>query len=203
MENVMKFAIKAAIAGAALVMALPVQAEQGDWLARLRLLQIRPDVSSSIGILDVSNEVVPEVDFSYFFTENIAAELILSTRSHTVSVGGADIGKVSHLPPTLTLQYHFMPKETFRPYVGAGVNYTRFYDVSLALGATPLTVDQNSWGGALQIGFDYALDKKWFLNFDVKKLWIKTDVKNGITGAFISDLKIDPLVVGIGVGMKF
>jgi outer membrane protein len=147
--------------------------------------------------------VVPEVDFSYFFTENIAAELILSTRSHTVSVAGADIGKVSHLPPTLTLQYHFMPKETFRPYVGAGVNYTRFYDVSLALGATPLTVDQNSWGGALQIGFDYALDKKWFLNFDVKKIWIKTDVKNGITGAFISDLKIDPLVVGIGVGMKF
>jgi outer membrane protein len=203
MENVMKFAIKAAIAGAALVMALPVQAEQGDWLARLRLLQIRPDVSSSIGILDVSNEVVPEVDFSYFFTENIAAELILSTRSHTVSVGGADIGKVSHLPPTLTLQYHFMPKETFRPYVGAGINYTRFYDVSLALGATPLTVDQNSWGGALQIGFDYALDKKWFLNFDVKKIWIKTDVKNGITGAFISDLTIDPLVVGIGVGMKF
>jgi outer membrane protein len=203
MENVMKFAIKAAIAGAALVMALPVQAEQGDWLARLRLLQIRPDVSSSIGILDVSNEVVPEVDFSYFFTENIAAELILSTRRHTVSAGGADIGKVSHLPPTLTLQYHFMPKETFRPYVGAGINYTRFYDVSLALGATPLTVDQNSWGGALQIGFDYALDKKWFLNFDVKKIWIKTDVKNGITGAFISDLKIDPLVVGIGVGMKF
>jgi outer membrane protein len=203
MENVMKFAMKAAFAGVALAMALPVQAEQGDWLARLRLLQIRPDVSSSIGVLDVSNEVVPEVDFSYFFTENIAAELILSTRSHTVSVAGADIGKVSHLPPTLTLQYHFMPKETFRPYVGAGVNYTRFYDVSLALGATPLTVDQNSWGGALQIGFDYALDKKWFLNFDVKKIWIKTDVKNGITGAFISDLKIDPLVVGIGVGMKF
>jgi outer membrane protein len=203
MENDMKFAMKAAFAGAAQAMALPVHAEQGDWLARLRLLQIRPAVSSSIGTLDVSNEVTPEADFSYFFTDNIAAELILATQRHTVKNAGVDIGKVSHLPPTLTLQYHFMPKEAFRPYVGAGLNYTRFYNSSLALGATPLTVDQNSWGGALQVGFDYALNKKWFLNFDVKKIWIKTDVKNGTTGAFISDLKIDPLVVGAGVGMKF
>jgi outer membrane protein len=195
--------MKAAFAATALVMVLPVQAEQGDWLARLRLLQIRPAVSSSIGTLDVSNEVTPEADFSYFFTDNIAAELILATQRHTVKNAGVDIGKVSHLPPTLTLQYHFMPKEAFRPYVGAGLNYTRFYNSSLALGATPLTVDQNSWGGALQVGFDYALNKKWFLNFDVKKIWIKTDVKNGTTGAFISDLKIDPLVVGAGVGMKF
>ncbi len=199
----MKVAFSAAVAGAALAMALPVQADQGDWLARARLLQIRPSVSSTIGTLDVSNEVTPEVDFSYFFTENIAAELILATQRHTVKNAGVDLGKVSHLPPTLTLQYHFMPKETFRPYVGAGLNYTRFYNTSLALGATPLTVDNNSWGGAVQAGFDVALDKKWFLNFDIKKIWIKTDVKNGTTGAFVSQLKIDPVVVGVGVGLKF
>jgi outer membrane protein len=203
MESVMKFAAIAGVAGLALGMVAPVQADQGDWLARARLLQIRPSVSSSIGTLDVSNEVTPEVDFSYFFTENIAAELILATQRHTVKNAGADIGKVSHLPPTVTLQYHFMPKETFRPYVGAGLNYTRFYNTSLALGATPLTVDSNSWGGAVQAGFDVALDKKWFLNFDVKKIWIKTDVKNGNTGALVSNLKIDPVVVGVGVGLKF
>ncbi len=199
----MKFAISVAVAGAALAMALPVQADQGDWLVRARLLQLRPSVSSTIGTLDVSNEVTPEVDFSYFLTENIAAELILATQRHTVKNAGVDLGKVSHLPPTLTLQYHFMPKETFRPYVGAGLNYTRFYNTSLALGATPLTVDSNSWGGAVQAGFDVALDKKWFLNFDIKKIWIKTDVKNGTTGAFVSQLKIDPVVVGVGVGLKF
>ena len=199
----MKFAICVAVAGAALAMALPVQADQGDWLVRARLLQLRPSVSSTIGTLDVSNEVTPEVDFSYFLTENIAAELILATQRHTVKNAGVDLGKVSHLPPTLTLQYHFMPKETFRPYVGAGLNYTRFYNTSLALGATPLTVDSNSWGGAVQAGFDVALDKKWFLNFDIKKIWIKTDVKNGTTGAFVSQLKIDPVVVGVGVGLKF
>ena len=195
----MKVAISVAVAGAALAMALPVQADQGDWLVRARLLQLRPSVSSTIGTLDVSNEVTPEVDFSYFLTENIAAELILATQRHTVKNAGVDLGKVSHLPPTLTLQYHFMPKETFRPYVGAGLNYTRFYNTSLALGATPLTVDSNSWGGAVQAGFDVALDKKWFLNFDIKKIWIKTDVKNGTTGAFVSQLKIDPVVVGVGV----
>lgn len=199
----MKVAISVAVAGAALAMALPVQADQGDWLVRARLLQLRPSVSSTIGTLDVSNEVTPEVDFSYFLTENIAAELILATQRHTVKNAGVDLGKVSHLPPTLTLQYHFMPKETFRPYVGAGLNYTRFYNTSLALGATPLTVDSNSWGGAVQAGFDVALDKKWFLNFDIKKIWIKTDVKNGTTGAFVSQLKIDPVVVGVGVGLKF
>ena len=199
----MKVAASVVVAGIGLVMALPAQAEQGDWLARARLLQLRPAVSSSIGTLDVSNEVTPEVDFSYFFTDNIAAELILATQRHTVTNSGASLGKVSHLPPTVTLQYHFMRKETFRPYVGAGLNYTRFYNTSLALGATPLTVDQNSWGGALQAGFDYALDKKWFLNFDVKKIWIKTDVKNGTSGALVSNLKIDPVVVGVGVGFKF
>lgn len=199
----MRIAGTAAAAGMALAMALPAQAEQGDWLMRARLLQLRPSVSSTIGTLDVSNEITPEVDFSYFFTENIAAELILATQRHTVKNAGVDLGKVSHLPPTVTLQYHFMPKETFRPYVGAGLNYTRFYNTSIALGATPLNVDQNSWGAAVQAGFDYALDKKWFLNFDVKKIWIKTDVKNGTTGAFVSSLKIDPVVVGVGVGFKF
>jgi outer membrane protein len=199
----MQAAGRTAVAAALLVSALPAQADSGDWLARARVIQLRPSVSSTLGSLGVSNEVTPELDFSYFFTDNIAAELILATQRHTVTVAGADIGKVSHLPPTLTLQYHFMPKETFRPYVGVGINYTRFYNVSLALGATPLTIDKGSWGGALQVGFDYALDKKWFLNFDVKKIWIETDVKNGATGAFISNLKIDPLVVGVGVGLKF
>jgi outer membrane protein len=203
MERIMKVAASVALAGVALAAAMPVQADQGDWQARLRLLQIRPSVSSTLGTLDVSNEVTPELDFSYFFTENIAAELILATQRHTVKVAGADIGKVSHLPPTFLLQYHFMPKETFRPYVGVGLNYTRFYNDSLALGATPLTVDKNSWGGAVQVGFDVALDKKWFLNVDVKKIWIETDVKNRTTGAFVSNLKIDPVVVGLGVGFKF
>ena len=199
----MKIAIGTMAAGLALAMAVPVQADQGDWLARARLIEVRPSVSSTTGTLGASNEVVPELDFTYFLTNNLAAELILATNRHTITAAGASLGKVSLLPPTLTLQYHFAPKDTLRPYVGVGVNYTRFYNASLYLGGTPLNVDNSSFGGALQAGFDYALDKKWFLNFDVKKIYIKTDVTNASTGAFVSQLKLDPVIVGIGVGLKF
>ena len=158
---------------------------------------------------DLGNAVMPEVDVTWMATKHVGFELIAATTKHSAygkQGVTAGIGKVAStwvLPPTLTVQYHFMPKETFRPYVGAGLNYTRFYSTGLALNGTPLTVDQNSWGGALQAGFDVALDKKWFLNFDVKKVYIKTDVKFATTGAFVSTLKLDPVIIGLGVGMKF
>jgi outer membrane protein len=173
---------------------------QAQFMVRGRLLNIAPQESSSPLNLGVSNEVTPELDFSYFFTPNVAVELILATQRHDVSNNGVKIGTVKHLPPTVTLQYHFMPKETFKPYVGVGLNYTRFYDVSLANGT--LTVDKSSVGGALQVGFDYKVSGNWYLNVDLKKIWIGTDVKTS-GGAFVSSLKIDPLVFGVGVGYRF
>lgn len=178
-----------------------VQAAQGDWLGRARLINISPNASSSALNIDVNSKVAPELDFSYFATSNIALELILATRKHDVTAGGAPVGTVKHLPPTLLLQYHFMPDRQFRPYVGAGINYTRFYDVNLAGGA--LTLDKSSWGPAIQAGMDIALDKRFFLNIDVKKIWMDTDVKVAATGATAANLKINPVIFGIGVGMKF
>ena len=176
-------------------------AAQGDWLGRARAIYIDHQVSSSPLNLDVDSRVTPELDFSYFVTNNLALELILATQRHEVKLNGASVGHVTHLPPTLTLQYHFLPQATIRPYVGAGVNYTRFYDISLGSGT--LTVDKNSWGGALQAGADFQLSNRFFLNVDIKKIWIGTDVKAVGTGATLSNLKINPLVFGIGVGMKF
>ncbi|MBX3666617.1 MAG: OmpW family protein, partial [Burkholderiales bacterium] len=86
-------------------------------------------------------------------------------------------------------------------YVGAGVNYTRFYDISLLGGAA--TVDRNSWGGALQLGADIPINKTFFLNIDLKKIWIDTDVRLTATGATAAHFKVNPLVLGLGVGMKF
>lgn len=172
-------------------------AAQGDWLVRARAIYLAPDASSSALNLNVDTRWAPELDFSYFATNNLALELILATRQHDVSAGNSDIGSVKHLPPTLTLQYHFLPNGAFRPYVGAGINYTRFYDVNLGTA----TVDRNSWGGALQAGFDVPINKTLFVNFDVKKVWIDTDVKSG--GAKVDHLNINPLIVGIGIGMKF
>ncbi|MBI2509129.1 MAG: OmpW family protein, partial [Betaproteobacteria bacterium] len=102
-------------------------------------------------------------------------------------------------PPTLTLQYHFTPEAKWRPYVGVGVNYTRFTDPDLAGG---LTVDRNSWGAALQAGIDIEVTKRFFVNLDVKKVFIDTKVKTA-AGAFVTKLDIDPVIVGVGVGWKF
>lgn len=177
-------------------------ADQGDWLARARIINIKPNASSSALALDVDTRTTLELDFSYFVTSNVALELILATQRHNVTSGVVGpVGHVSHLPPTLTLQYHFRPGATFRPYVGAGLNYTRFYDISLLGGA--LTVDKNSFGGALQVGADIQLNKTFFLNLDVKHIWIETDVKSVATGATLTNLKINPWVIGLGIGMKF
>jgi outer membrane protein len=193
--------LAAALAFATLAMAGAAQGAQGDWLGRVRVININPDASSSALNLDVDTRTTLELDFSYFVTDRLALELILATREHDVTAGGAAVGSVKHLPPTLTLQYHFAPQAELRPYVGAGINYTRFYDISL--GGGTLTVDRSSWGGALQAGVDIRLNKTFFLNLDIKKVWIDTDVKVAATGATAANLKINPVIIGAGLGMKF
>lgn len=182
----------------ALVAALPTATLADDWMMRVRAVQIAPDVSSSLAGLDVSDEWVPEVDFTYFLTKNVGMELILGTARHEVTLNGTSLGKLNHLPPTLTLQYHFNPTGAVKPYVGAGINYTRFYNVDLP----GLKVDNNSFGGALQAGVDIAVTKNGYLNLDVKKIWIDTTVKT-TGGAYVSSLDIDPVVWGIGYGFRF
>jgi outer membrane protein len=188
-----------AVAAVSMV-SLSAMADQGDWLVRGRVIQVKPSVSSTLN-LGVSTDTIPELDFSYFASPNVALELILGTSRHEVSLGGASLGKVSVLPPTLTAQYHFNPKGQMNPYIGAGVNYTRFYNVGLALGGAPLDVSKNSWGGALQAGMDIAVGKNTFINLDVKKIYIKTDVS--LAGSKLDTLKIDPVVFGAGFGMRF
>jgi outer membrane protein len=200
------------------LLAAPAQAQDitmdktaGDWLVRVRGIGVLPDESSSVtpigGEVDLSNEFVPEVDLSYFVTDNIAFELIAATARHDVSdngstLGDVDLGEVSHLPPTLTLQYHFMPKQRFSPYVGAGLNYTIFYNADAPGGAVTSVHYDNGWGYALQAGFDVAVAENWSVNVDVKKLFIDTSVAiNG--GAVNASVDLDPWVVGLGVGYKF
>ncbi|MEQ1775829.1 MAG: OmpW family outer membrane protein, partial [Burkholderiales bacterium] len=76
----------------------PAQAAQGDWLGRARVINISPDASSSALNIDVNSKITPELDFSYFVTSNFALELILATRKHEVTAGGAPVGTVKHLP---------------------------------------------------------------------------------------------------------
>jgi len=173
----------------------------GDIVARVRAVHLAAETSTlSAGEVSINDKWLPEVDFSYYFTPNIAAELILTyPQKQDVALNGNKLGSLKHLPPVLSAQYHFTNFGAIKPYLGLGVNYTRFSRVDLAGGA--VTVDKSSFGLALQAGVDYALDKNWSLNLDVKKVQIGTNVY--LNGADLGEFKINPLLVGLGVGYKF
>lgn len=189
------------------MLAAPAMAEQSPWQIRARAVHINPaDKSDPVGgagaadRLSVSSKTIPEIDISYFFTPNWAAELILTyPQKHSVYLDGAKIGTFKHLPPTLTVQYHFTPNAQISPYVGAGLNYTRISSVSLLGGGADL--ENHSLGLALQAGVDFKIDKHWSINLDIKKVQIRSDVTAG--GAKLSHVKVDPLLVGVGVGYRF
>lgn len=175
--------------------------DYNKWQARFRVISVIPSVGDNIDGAEVgiSTAYVPELDFTYFFTKNIAAELILATTKHDVDVDGTSLGHVWLLPPTLNLQYHFYAGD-FKPYLGAGVNYTLFYGVDEGDNVTDMDYE-NTVGFSFQAGMDYNLSDKWFLNLDIKKMLLNTDVT--VSKVTPVEVDINPLVVGVGVGMKF
>jgi len=203
--------------------AAPACAAPGDVLVRLRAILVAPNESSS-GItplfptekVKVSNSVMPEVDFTYMLTSHIGTELIVATTKHhaTGKTGTTgSIGKLAStwvLPPTLTLQYHFAPDGKIRPYVGAGVNYTIFYSekaskgLEAAVGKTDVRM-KASFGYALQAGIDIPLTDRTFLNLDVKYIDMDTNTRLATTAIGTQRVKVhlDPLIVGVGLGMRF
>lgn len=185
--------------------------DAGDIKVRLRGIGFLTETDGTTDALGgdarTSNDYVPELDFTYFFTKNIAAELILATTKHRVYVdnstgGDLDLGSVWALPPVLTLQYHFNPDGQWSPYIGAGINYTIMYNASTGPSVNDVKYS-NEFGLALQAGLDYALDDKWSLNFDVKKVFVDTDIKANGGGVNAKGTALDPWVVGFGVGYTF
>jgi len=178
---------------------------QGDILARVRAISIQPEVRSTdtLHALDagVNNAVVPEVDFTYMIRDYLGIELILGMSRHQVTTKLGGLGGVNVLPPTLLLQYHFNHAGRIRPYVGAGVNYTYFWNNGVNVAGQSVALTRGSLGPALQIGCDVQVTKRTFVNVDLKKIWMSTDASLG--GQSIGTLHIDPVIVGVGFGMKF
>jgi len=198
-------ALAMAVAAAA-AMPIAAQAQSTPWLVRVRAVNLDSANGDTTGMnLSINNKVLPEVDFSYFFSPQVAAELILTVpQSQSLRAGGVEIATLKHLPPTLTAQYHFTDFGDFKPYVGAGLNLTLFSDVNFnaaTVAALHPSIDSNSVGLAVQVGFDYQIAKGTYLNFDIKKVQIKTDVKS--SGTKVGEFKIDPTLVGVGIGWKF
>lgn len=214
--------LKHAVLGLAVALAAaPTVAQQeGNWLVRARAVHLNWANKSDAGTgaltaallpadtVKVNNKAIPEIDITYFFTKNLAAELILTypqKQNVTISSGplAEPVGTFKQLPPTLTLQYHFLPDGQIRPYVGLGVNYTHISGVNLRsnIGGATLQLESSSVGASLQAGVDFKLSNNLFPNVDVKKINIESDLMaNGVKS---SHLKLDPLAVGVGLGWRF
>lgn len=212
----MAFALSASAASAA---------EAGDWIVRGGVTHIDPDEDTT----DVDGQLAPvlsdsEVDVdsatalgltgSYFVTDSIAIELLASSPfEHGLSVdggplNGTDVGDIELLPPTLSAQYHFDTGTGLRPYVGAGVNYTLFFDEDVdseaaGAGVTDIDID-NSFGPAAQVGVDYEFGNGWLVNADLRYIDIDADTAiDTATGTTDVDVEIDPWVGTISVGYRF
>lgn len=177
------------------------QAQESPWMVRVRATHLDMANKDGTGLgLTVNNKTIPELDVSYFFSPNLAAELVLTVpQKQTVSSNGTAIGNFRHLPPTLLMQYHFTGLQGYKPYVGAGINYTDISKVNILSGAA--TLDSDSWGAAVQLGVDFPIDRNWSINLDVKKIYIKSDVYLG--GVSAGTLKLNPLAASVGVGYRF
>jgi outer membrane protein len=195
----MRASFAAALACGALLPSAAL-AQEGPLLLRVRAVNLDSVNKDSTGLgLSINDKVIPEVDITYFITPQFSAELVLTyPQKHDVKSNGTNIGSLKHLPPTLTAQYRFTGLGAMTPYVGAGVNYTRFSSVNLPAG---VTIEKNSFGFAVQAGVDIPLQKNLSLNIDAKKVQIRTDVSAG--GTKLGTLKVDPLLLGVGVGWRF
>jgi outer membrane protein len=201
--------------------------EKGDMVARVGVTTVAPDDSSSnifVGGTDygvgvtVDNNTQLGLNFAYFITDNINIELLAATPfTHDVDFGvsdplgtGTKVGEVTHLPPTLSVNYYFADSASaFQPYAGLGLNYTIFFDEEFTsansdAGMTKLSLD-NSFGIAAQLGMDYMIDDSWHVNASVRWIDIDTEAtfKVGSDEAYVKDISIDPYVYTVSIGYTF
>jgi outer membrane protein len=204
-------ALSAALAISALCVSGAHATEAGDWLVRVGASVVAPE--SDNGTLDLTDLELPDSDIdvddgtsltftvSYFFTPNIAVELLAAYPfEHDFELEDIELdGQTDHLPPTLSVQYHFAVNETFKPYVGVGVNWTMFSDESVE---APVDVSiDDSVGIAGQAGVDILFNENWLLNFDVRYISIEGDVEVG--GFDAGTVDVNPWVYGAHVGYRF
>lgn len=218
-------AVAVAVGMLALVALPAAQAiEPGQWFGRIGASYVDPNSDS--GGLEADPSVEVRVDESpgftftlgYMMSDHFALELLAAAPiSHDLEGAGSirgvgDIGEVKHLPPTFSVQYHFTPRSSIRPYVGVGVNYTIFVDddVKRPLRGASLDLD-DSVGFAAQAGIDFDVGSDWFVNTDVRWINIETEAELGTPnrGPFAGvrlgtiDVDINPLIYTFSIGRVF
>ncbi|MEM6610546.1 MAG: OmpW family outer membrane protein [Pseudomonadota bacterium] len=179
---------------------------QGDWKLGLGVASVSPNGGTSTttaGPVDVDANIRPIVTAEYFIADNIGIELLASWPfEHDINLGGNKVASTKHLPPTLSLQYYFTNSSDWTPFIGAGVNYTHFFDESTsgALTGANISLD-DSFGIALHAGVDYRISARGSLRADLRWIDIDTDVK--VNGTDIGEVSIDPIVYGLSYVIDF
>jgi outer membrane protein len=190
-------AVGMALAGAAQA------AEPSTWILRVGAHDVAPK-SDNHTVVNVDDAKMLTFNLTRMLNENWGVEVLAALPfKHDINLnGGGKVADVKHLPPTVSVQYHFAPEAKFRPYVGAGLNATIFFSehTTGALDGTELKLD-SSFGPAAQVGLDFDISADWFLNADVR--WIDIDTKAKLDGASLGNVAIDPITFGISVGRKF
>jgi len=202
MKARMKTPIAAALA--LLLGAAAGAANAADWIVRVGGHYVDPK-SDNHEVVSVDSGQSLTFTATYMFRPNWGVELLAAwpfCHDITLNADGSRVAETKHLPPTLSLQYHFLPDGRIRPYVGAGLNATIFFDEKTtgALAGTDLSLD-DSFGAAAQLGVDFALSGDWMLNIDAR--WIDIDTDARLDGAGIGSVAIDPYAFGLSIGRKF
>ena len=190
---------------AATLVASPAYAlNQGDWLFRIGASNVSPKSNNS-SIVNVDSATQLSFTIGYMLTPHWGVEALAALPfKHDIRLNsdGSKVATTKELPPTFTVQYYFQPSSSIRPYLGAGVNYTKFFNIKTTgiLTGSSLKLG-DSWGLAAQAGVDIDLNKKWFLNANVRYIDITTRAKSSAVGNF--DVHIDPWVYSLGIGTTF
>lgn len=176
----------------------------GDFVIRAGGTWVDPKQNNN-DIVEVDDAWSLGLTATYFFADHWAIDVLAAWPfEHDINLrrGGPKVGSTKHLPPTLSLQYHFMPDGAVQPYVGAGINYTYFFDedTSGPLADADLDLD-DSWGYAFQLGFDIAFSERWVGNIDFRYISIEPDAE--VNGEGIGDVEIDPFVASVMFGYRF
>lgn len=191
------------IAMAAAASAPALAYEAGDVIVRAGAVQVTPETTDNtmLTTLDVDDDTQLGLTITYMLSPKVGIELLGATPfKHDLTLSGANIGSVEHLPPTVNLQYFPMDAgSALQPYVGVGLNYTKFWGEENNLGLVISVED--SFGLAVEAGVDYKITDNVVLNASVWKVDINTNVS--INGASMGELEIDPLVAMVAVGYKF
>jgi outer membrane protein len=215
-NNLLKFAA-VATGMTGMLASVAARADDGPWEVRLRAVYLSPandsDAIPALAVprdaIHINGKVLPDIDFEYYYTPHWSTELLLTVpQTQTVTVeksalgGPTDIGTFRHLPPILTVKYGFTPFADFRPYLGLGINATLIFDANLNVPTVgPLALSTTSFGPAAQAGFDYRIADHWFFNADLKWAELSSDVYLG--GNRVSQVRINPLLFGVGIGFRF